>query len=305
MHSSLSPVPDALPSARVQCAVPRIATLANAPLYTRFGVPLHVVRYQSGSFDTHYHRYLELIVVNADRGSNVIAGERATFRRGQIYRLGMFHPHRIEAKPGEQCDYFNITFLPEALSGSGVGVTEMLQPFYEIAKPDRHSATIVLGEFRVLLGLVTRSAGGGERTIDPRVQRVLRIISERYADPLETRELAGLVGTSASRIAQLFREHTGTTIRAALLRRRLTEAKRLLATTDTPIPAVLYEAGFNDVSYFNRSYRNRALLLRWAHGISTAKLLSQGIQGQRSGRGTNEGSRAQAHRTVRRAHRMG
>jgi AraC-like DNA-binding protein len=282
VHSSLSPVRTRCHPRVYNAAVPRIATLANAPLYTRFGVPLHVVRYQSGSFDTHYHRHLELIVVNADRGSNVIAGERTTFRRGQIYRLGMFHPHRIEAKPGEQCDYFNVTFLPEALSGSGVGVTEMLQPFYEtavhppvalddrtyervvsicgaiideIANPDRYSATIVLGEFRVLLGLVTRSAGGGERTIDPRVQRVLRIISERYADPLETRELAGLVGTSASRIAQLFREHTGTTIRAALLRRRLTEAKRLLATTDTPITAVLYEAGFNDVSYFNRSFR--------------------------------------------------
>jgi AraC-like DNA-binding protein len=194
----------------------------------------------------------------------------------------MFHPHRIEAEAGEHCDYFNITFLPEALSGSGVGVNEMLQPFYrtsdlspvtleepayrriasiceaiieEIVNPDRHSAAIVLGEFRVLLGLVTRSAGSGERTIDPRVQQVLRIITEHFAEPLETRELAERVDTSSSRLAQLFREHTGTTIRAALLRRRLTEAKRLLATTDAPITDVLYESGFNDVSYFNRAFR--------------------------------------------------
>ena len=259
-----------------------VATLVNAPLHRQFGIPLHVAHYQGGSFRTHYHRFLELIVVNADRGSNVIAGNRTPFRAGQVYRLGMFHPHRIEAPPGERCDYYNVTFLPEALSGSGVGVSEMLHPFYETAVhppvlldrashqrivalcesvmeetdlADRHSATVVLGAFRVLLGLVSRHAGTGNDRRDDRVQAVLRIISERFAEQLETQELAELVDTSQTRLAQLFREQTGTTIRKTLLRRRITEAKRLLATTNTPITDVLHEAGFNDVSYFNRCFR--------------------------------------------------
>ncbi len=260
----------------------RITTIEGAPLYKRFGIPLHVDRYQGGNFETHYHRFLELIVVNADRGRSIIAGHETEFCRGQVHRLGMFHPHRIEANAGERCDYFNVTFLPEAVSGSGIGVQGMLAPFYEtgfrrptmlpqsvyrrivaicnalrseIHDPDAQSAAIVLGEFRVLLGLVTRFAGQGAPTTDPRVQMSLRLISERFAEPLETREIAERVGTSAARLAQLFREHVGSTVRQTILRRRLTEAKRLLATTQMPVTAVLYDAGFNDASYFNRAFR--------------------------------------------------
>ena len=262
--------------------MPLITTITNAPLTVHAGIPLHVNRYRRGSYETHYHRFLEIVIANEARGANVVAGKRTEFRRGDVYRMGMFHPHRIEAQPGERCDYFNVTFLPEALSGSGAGVNEMLHPFYstsiskpitldaatykrviasceaiiaEIEHPDRQTAAIVLGEFRVLLGLVTRAAGPGPDNADPRVQQVLRIISERFAEPLETRELAQEVGASASRLAQLMQEYAGSTIKSALLRRRLTEAKRLLATTSTPITHVLHEAGFNDVSYFNRAFK--------------------------------------------------
>lgn len=273
---------DESPVPAVQLGVALVATLANAPLHRLFGIPLNVAHYQGGSFRTHYHRFLELIVVNESRGSNVIDGKRTTFERAQVFRLGMFHPHRIEAAPGERCDYFNITFLPEALSGSGLGVNEMLRPFYDTAVnppvllseasyreigtlcrtiieetelPDVQSPAIVLGAFRIIMGLVTRFAGTSNVRSDVRVQHALRIISERFGEPLETRELARMVDTSPSRLAQLFKDQTGTTIRQTLLRRRLTEAKRLLATTDTPVTDVLYEAGFNDVSYFNRCFR--------------------------------------------------
>jgi AraC-like DNA-binding protein len=64
-----------------------------------------------------------------------------------------------------------------------------------------------------------------------------------------------MVGASPSRLAQIFREYTGTTVRQALLRRRLTETKRLLATSDMSVTELLHISGFNDVSYFNRTFR--------------------------------------------------
>lgn len=60
----------------------------------------------------------------------------------------------------------------------------------ETESPDPYSAAIVLGAFRIILGLVTRYAGTGANRSDARVQQVLRIISERFTEPLETRELA-------------------------------------------------------------------------------------------------------------------
>jgi AraC-like DNA-binding protein len=262
-----------------------VATLTGSPLNRRFGIPLHVAHYTGGSFRTHYHSFLELVIVNADSGHNVIDGRRTGFRRRQVYQLGMFHPHRIEAPDGGHCDYYNITFQPEVVSSGSPRPSPgdpLLAPFYstvpaqpfllpedeyagavtlcetirrEEARSDRHTAAIALGLFQALTGLVGRHSPGAGLATDDRVQAVLRAISERFHEQLETRELADLVGVSPSRLAQLFRRYTGSTVRHALLRRRLTEAKRLLATTEIPITELLLASGFNDVSYFNRSFR--------------------------------------------------
>lgn len=270
---------------------PQIATLAGAPLFRRLGVPLHVAHYRGGDFEVHYHSFLELVIVNADGGFNVVGGRRTPFRRRQVYHLGMFHPHRVESPAGGHCDYFNITFHPEVAmaphrtarsSPEASPPDVVLAPFYaalpaapellpeddyrtvaaicgalirEIAQPDRRSATIAPALFQGMIEIIARRLANSSGSIDSRVQAVLRTIAERFHEPLPTRELAAGVGLSASRLDQVFREHTGTTIRRALLRRRLTEAKRLLATTDVPITEVLHSCGFNDVSYFNRSFR--------------------------------------------------
>ena len=264
---------------------PLVATLDRVPLRRSLGIPLHIAHYTGGSFQTHYHSFLELIIVNSDSGHNVIAGKRTPFRSRQVYELGMFHPHRIEGPEGGHCDYFNLTFAPEVVLGPRPPLSNdpLLAPFYstapaesfrlseqdydravavcrslliETAHPDRYSASIVLGQFHALLAIVARHRRADSGIVDGRVQTVLRIITERFEEPLPTHELASIVGVSSSRLAQLFREFTGTTIREALLRRRLTEAKRLLATTNLPITELLHAAGFNDVSYFNRCFRS-------------------------------------------------
>lgn len=261
-----------------------VTTLAGAPLQKRFGVPLHVAHYRSGSFRTHYHRFLELIVVNGDYGHNVIAGRRTPFRRGQVYRLGTFHPHRIEASPDEVCDYYNVTFLPECLSmPDRLGVDDrLLEPFYsatptapivlsdleyeratalcrsiahEVEQGDPFSPAIAVHLFHALLLVIARHGDAGGLQTDARVRAALRLIAERFDEPLPSREVAQAVGVSPARLAQLFRSHTGATIRQTINRRRLTEAKRLLATTDEPITTILHQSGFADVSYFNRVFR--------------------------------------------------
>ncbi|MFW6288403.1 MAG: hypothetical protein ACOC2Q_01330 [Spirochaetota bacterium] len=223
---------------------PLVATLERVPLQRSLGIPLHIAYYTGGSFQTHYHSFLELIIVNSDFGHNVISGRRTAFRCRQVYELGMFHPHRIEAPEGGHCDYFNLTFAPEVVLGprqprSG---DPLLAPFYSTAPteafrlsesdydravaicrsllietehPDRYSTSIVLGQFQALLAIVARRRGAGSGVVDGRVQTVLRVITERFEEPLPTRELASIVGVSSSRLAQLFRESTGTTIREA------------------------------------------------------------------------------------------
>ncbi len=256
----------------------------GALLNQLYGVPFHVAHYTGGSYQTHYHRFLELIIVNADVGTNVIAGHRTPFRRRQVFQLGTFHPHRIEGQADGNCDYYNIMFLPEvAMTARPPGEpADVLALFYapdpadafllpeddyqratricesilaEIASPDRNTPAIVLGEAQALLALVARHREPAGALPDPRVITALRLIAERFDEQLPSRELAALVGVSPARLAQLFREYTGTTVRDAVMRRRLTEAKRLLAQTQIPITTLLYQCGFNDVSYFNRRFK--------------------------------------------------
>ncbi|TVQ18650.1 MAG: AraC family transcriptional regulator, partial [Spirochaetaceae bacterium] len=192
--------------------------------------------------------------------------------------------HRIEASPDEVCDYYNVTFLPECLSiPERAGIDDrLLEPFYsatptdpivlcdaeydraaalcrsiahEVEQGDPFSPAIAVHLFHALLLLVARNSDDSGLRTDARVRSALRLIAERFDEPLPSRDLARAVGVSPSRLAQLFRSHTAATIRQTINRRRLTEAKRLLATTDEPITTILHESGFSDVSYFNRVFR--------------------------------------------------
>ena len=193
---------------------------------------------------------------NVTFAPEVVAGPRTSVARERAQSAEQESAQSADPllAPHYATDPARAFLLPESDYLRAVAICRSL--LAEIDASDRYSASIVLGEFQALLALVARNRPHASGAVDGRVQRVLRVITERFDEPLETRELAGMVGVSPSRLAQLFRDCTGTTIRQALLRRRITEAKRLLATTDLPITSLLHACGFNDVSYFNRSFRS-------------------------------------------------
>ncbi len=66
-------------------------------------------------------------------------------------------------------------------------------------------------------------------------------------------------GISASYIRKLFASE-GTSFNGLVLEQRLLRAHRMLSTprfADYAISAIAIEVGFNDVSYFNRTFRRR------------------------------------------------
>lgn len=93
--------------------------------------------------------------------------------------------------------------------------------------------------------------------MDRRIRRVRTVLDEQYRDPPSIHELAAMVGLSASRLAHLFRDEVGMSIRSYVVDRRLQMAAMLIVQTHEHISQIAYGVGFNDVSNFNHSFKKR------------------------------------------------
>jgi len=93
--------------------------------------------------------------------------------------------------------------------------------------------------------------------MDRRIRRVKSVLDEQYRDPPSVHELAVMVGLSASRLAHLFREEVGMSVRSYVVQQRLHVAQLLIVQTDERISQIAYSVGFNDVSNFNHAFKKR------------------------------------------------
>lgn len=91
--------------------------------------------------------------------------------------------------------------------------------------------------------------------MDRRVREVLDHLDRQWRQPQRIGDLAATVNLGASRLAHLVRQHTHTTIRDLVRRRRIAEAARLLLTTHQRVSEICYYVGFRDLSNFNHAFR--------------------------------------------------
>ena len=88
-----------------------------------------------------------------------------------------------------------------------------------------------------------------------RVTEALRRIEERASEPLTLAELARAAAMSPYHFLRTFRQLVGMTPYQFVLRTRLHRAAVRLRRSDVPISTIAFDAGFNDLSTFNRRFR--------------------------------------------------
>jgi AraC-like DNA-binding protein len=93
--------------------------------------------------------------------------------------------------------------------------------------------------------------------MDDRVKSVVSFLDQESHRSVRLAELAARVGLSPSRLSHLFRDETGTPIRAYLLDLRLGRAQRLLLDTNERISQIAYRCGFTDLSNFNHAFKRK------------------------------------------------
>jgi transcriptional regulator GlxA family with amidase domain len=112
--------------------------------------------------------------------------------------------------------------------------------------------------------------------MDPRVIRLIAVMEETHDRPISLTALAAIVNLSPSRMARLFKQHTGRSPARYLHQLRLVRARALLEGTYLSVKEVMARVGLNDPSHFSRDFRREHGLTpshlrqrRWAADAST------------------------------------
>ena len=83
-----------------------------------------------------------------------------------------------------------------------------------------------------------------------RFEKIAMLIARHFHEPLLIRDIAEAVHMKPPAAMRLFRQFSGMTIHECLMQYRVSNAQRLLATTDTAINDVAAQSGFGSTARF-------------------------------------------------------
>lgn len=98
---------------------------------------------------------------------------------------------------------------------------------------------------------------GLSRADSVRILAVRQMIDDRWHEKLSLERIAAQCGLNREKLTRGFREMFGCSIAEAIVERRLTEASRMLLTTDLPVSSVGYENGYLNNASFARAFGRR------------------------------------------------
>ena len=135
--------------------------------------------------------------------------------------------------------------------------------FDSMWKKDTGYELIVIGQFYHFFGLVfgnhyyledaRKTRRDYKRILQ--LKQVLEFIEHNYASPLTLQQLSASVSMSPKYFCRFFSEMTHQTPMDYLNHQRIEQACYQLSTTDDSITEIAYRNGFNDLSYFIRTFK--------------------------------------------------
>lgn len=168
---------------------------------------------------------------------------------------------RIEGATRPEADSVQAFHLPTDLRAIALALRECERPgeagdIYRSAK-----AIELLCE--TWIGLDTNSmvpvAGDSDlsQADSLRLLAARRLIDERWAEKLSLPSIAAQCGLNREKLTRGFRQMFACSVAEALSERRLTQAGRMLLTTDLPVSSVGYENGYLNNASFARAFGRR------------------------------------------------
>ncbi|MEM8737783.1 MAG: AraC family transcriptional regulator [Planctomycetota bacterium] len=242
----------------------------------------------------HFHPEIELTLIVSGQGLRYVGNSIEAFELGDLVLLGANLPHSWHSAEADRgrCEAVVVQFDPSTwgsgLLGSpeGSAVADLLRraerglafaassPNHGVKPPRQRMLELVaqrgwarLTGLLELLGSLaetdeaSRTLSAPAHALPPRaddqrrIDRVCRLLAERYAGPLTQAEAAASVHLSPGAFSRFFKRTTGRTFVAHLHELRIADACRRLGQTDAPVTDICFACGFENVSNFNRVFR--------------------------------------------------
>lgn len=121
----------------------------------------------------------------------------------------------------------------------------------------------VLGLYHELLGEMQRknlytahlSSSVRDEKKAAKLKLVLKFLREHFAEDITLEDMSAVAGLSRKYFCKFFKDTTGTTPVHYLTAYRVERAARKLLSTDLSVTRIAYDCGFNDLSYFIKTFK--------------------------------------------------
>jgi AraC-like DNA-binding protein len=242
----------------------------------------------------HWHDYLEIAVVLEGRGVFLFGRRALEAEAGDIFFIDNSQPHLALADRGTSFRLLLVLFRPELIAGPGCREIDLgyLAPFrvdgrtasprIPAASPLAAEVTPVLHELaavwarrdpserhladatlRRALALVNREMGAASDLAAARaatdrrasIRPVLAYVDRHCGESIRLEAVAEEVHVSASRVRHVFKDVTGVGFKEYLTQVRVTEAKRLLLSTDLSVEAIAREVSYTNLHQFYKVFQ--------------------------------------------------
>lgn len=233
----------------------------------------------------HWHADMEIVHVSAGTLALTQNGKEHILRTGDV---AFIHAEAVHGAHPVDCRYeclvFPLSFLFRGERGfdrfldhlaerhcrirpypTSPAVRALTNELFDAAKSmEDGSRFFVLGALYRLLGEIARlgeydyeSEGFGERDGKKiaRLKKALSFMRENYKSELSLRQIAESVGISTRYFCSFFKDMTGKTPIEYLNAYRIERACDILTETDTSVTRIAYDTGFNDLSYFIKTFK--------------------------------------------------
>lgn len=243
----------------------------------------------------HQHPQWQLTVILEGRGQFLSGDYVGRFQAGDVFFLGENAPHvfRSDAAYFEKAAGLqvagNTLFFDYAALAKALGALDELQSLQrfrdfsglcfqlhgEVAEKIKQELTVFAGHeglrrFQAAIGLLSwvEQAGADLQQLNTggqllglsekdgsRMNRVMQYVLANRFQKITLPEVAAEAHLTKEAFCRFFKLRTRKTFTQYLLQLRIDEAQKLLQETELGIAEIAYRVGFDNLSYFNRSFK--------------------------------------------------
>lgn len=247
----------------------------------------------------HWHEEVEIIVIK--KGEGVVSVDLTEYEvhTGNVVFVMSGQLHSIYQLGSSTMEYENILFKPTLLKSSGHDICweQFISPLFSASSAitpvvrDNHNLKTYIQNidklcderhtgyqlavkgylYQIIHLLITEYAAVTSPFIKKhtgKIKTILSYVDAHYAEEISIESMAKLCFYSKSYFMKFFKESMGISFIAYLNNYRLEIAARMLQATDDNILDISSACGFDNLSYFNRSFKKK-------YGVTPGKYRKQ------------------------------